>query len=155
MCTEGFDIVSHTADLAIQVRSHTLVGLLRQAISGMLCLLTDPDKVGAKKTAQAEISFESPEAFIVRSLNKALYLFDAEGFLSKTVSVDFCGADPTDILANQPASNKVFTAKLAFFGEQINKERHQIKHCVKAATYHNLLVSNEGHNLMATIILDD
>ena len=134
-----FEIVPHTADLAMKVWGQDLKKLAESVVQGYVFLLTNPRKIGSSHSKEFKIAFSSPENLLVRLLNKIIYLFDVEGFVSKKAEIS---------ISQDSVSCKVL-------GEDYDKDKHVIRHCIKAATYGELEVVSENDSLTATIILDD
>ena len=133
-----FEIISHTADLALKVWGNDLKELVVSSIMGYVSLLTSSENVDQIETKWFTIDFSTSENLIVRILNKMIYLFDAQGFIPNHVEVE--------IFTN--------TVSCKVYGESFDERKHLVKHCIKAATYCGLNVVSDENCLSARIILD-
>lgn len=132
----GFEVVPHTADLAVKVWGRDLAELFGSALDGYRFFLIGDRVIEWNKVQTFSIEADDPESLLVRFLNRLIFLFDTESFL--------------------PAS-----AKLKIAGNRLDVEVsgsndiQDIRHCVKAATYHNLSIVQTEGILWATVIFDD
>ena len=132
----GFEVVPHTADLAVKVWGKNLPELFQSALDGYRFLLVGDKTIKASTVQCFSIDAQDRESLLVRFCNKLVFLFDTEAFLPVSVKLKIEGCH---LEAEVAGSNS----------------REDIRHCVKAATYHNLSIENLGNSLSATIVFDD
>lgn len=132
----GFEIVPHTADLAVKVWGRDLAELFQSALDGYRFLLVGDKTIRINSRRCFSLDADDIESLLVRFLNKLIFLFDTEAFLPVEASIKFSG----DNLEAEISGSTC---------------RQDIRHCVKAATYHNLFVEKSQNILSATIVFDD
>ena len=126
----GFELIEHTADLGVVGRGDTLAEALEWAATGMLGFMADLDRVEQCETVRLSIVAPDREALAVDWLNELLYRFEADGFLPSrfevTVNDEGTSLDATCV------------------GEIISPGTPGVRAAVKAATYHQVEVSQNG-----------
>ncbi|MEE8353854.1 MAG: archease [Dehalococcoidales bacterium] len=124
-----YEIVDHTADVAIVARGADVGEAFASAGRALLSLITDPDSVAEVEERRIELSATDLKDLLVAWLNELIYLFDAENLLLSGFDVRPVG--DTGLVA---------TAR----GERVDKTRHRIKLGVKAATHHMLEIDRDN-----------
>jgi SHS2 domain-containing protein len=135
----GFTLVEHTADVGVSATGDSLEEALAWLAKGMFSLIVDPDTVAPSLVRRVSVSSRDRESLAVDWLNELIYQYEVTGFLVK------------DCRVTMPAEGDRLEARCR--GEETDPARHQILTVVKAATYHNLLVSHNGQ-WRITVILD-
>ncbi|MBI5167637.1 MAG: archease [candidate division NC10 bacterium] len=133
---QHFDV---TADFGLMAQGSDLKEAFVNVASGMLSLLIDPEEVRREKSHPLEVKAPDRESLLVAWLNELLYLFDAEGFLSKDFQI--LELDETYL-------------KAEVWGEPIDPDRHHFKGYVKAATYHQLEVKEGEGGWQVRVVFD-
>ena len=121
----GYRYIEHTADIGLEARGETLARAFGEAAKGMFALMTDLRRVRAREKRHIELREEGYETLLFSWLNSLLYHLDTEGMLFKRFDITLL--DGRDLVAD-------------CYGEPFDRERHQIRTAVKAATYHMLEV---------------
>lgn len=132
----GFEVVPHTADLAVRVWGKNLPELFQSALGGYRFLLVGDKTISASTVQCFSVEAQDLESLLVRFCNRLIFLFDTEYFLPVTAKLEI---DNCHLEAEVAGSNS----------------RENIRHCVKAATYHNLSIESLENFLTATIIFDN
>ncbi|MGC8585074.1 MAG: archease [Thermoplasmata archaeon] len=122
------EIIEHTADIGLKVKSSNLNEAFREAALGMMSLMVQMDKVDRKDELHISESSDSNESLLVRFLNDLLYHFEADNFVFSDVDIS--------------VKNYELEAKL--YGEKYDRARHGSKLLIKAVTYHMLKVDENG-----------
>jgi len=138
---EKFEFIEHTADLGLRVTGKTSEDLFKNYANALFSILTDyqPQKIISKKiTLQAQCLAE----LLVDWLNELLSTFLADGFFPKEYNVNI----------SDDKGGKVLQAELR--GEEFDFENNQLKREIKAATYHDLKVEENGRGYVAEVIFD-
>ena len=127
--TGRYELVPHTADLALRVRGRDLAGLLADAAS-----------VGASVEVPVDLSTPDREALVVALANELIYRRDAEGLLLPGLTVlEAEGGRLRGVLC----------------GEAADPARHALRAGLKAATWHQLAVRDRpGGELEAFVVFD-
>jgi SHS2 domain-containing protein len=134
-----FEVFEHTADLGLRARAATLAELLAEAGRGLTSLIVaNPETVCAVEERTIRLAGTAPDLLLFDWLTELIYLFDTERLLGREfdVIVDDAGA----------------TARIR--GETANPARHELEHEVKAITYHELKVEQQGNEWLAEVIVD-
>jgi len=135
----GYRIESTTADGGFTVWAPDQAGLFEQAGIALLSFMTDINRIKAHKYFEVRLSAETIEDLLVQWLNELIYLIDVHTIFFSSFSI--CEANAEKIVAKVG-------------GETINPRKHLLLAEVKAATYHNLVVTREANSFQATVILD-
>ena len=137
----GFELIDHTADVGLHVWGPTEPALFEQAALALASLVCDPATVEPRETYSviAEAPAGSPDALLVAWLNELLYRMETDA----TVLGRFTIAGLT---------HRYVAARAA--GEPRDRQRHEPRLDVKAATYHGLSVRRRDDGWEATVILD-
>ncbi len=124
-----YEIVDHTADVAIVARGADVGEAFANAGRALLSLVTDPDSVAEVEERRIELSADDLGDLLVAWLNELIYLFDAENLLLSGFDV-------------RPVGDTGLVATVS--GERVDKTRHRIKLGVKAATHHMLEIDRDN-----------
>lgn len=135
----GFRILEHPADIGIEAWGATISDAFRQAVGGLVSVITEPEGVRASISAKVEVQAGDPAQLLVRLLSEVLFRFDAERFL-------------TSRLVIHAMSGTALSGEL--LGEHLDPARHILKLDVKAVTYHQLSVSEDGGMMKVRVFLD-
>jgi SHS2 domain-containing protein len=130
-----FEELEHTADLALKVHGHNLEEVFANTAYAMFSLMADLD--GLEPTISREISLESLdyEALLVDWLNELLYLHEVEEEIYSRFEIE--ALSPTELSAIVWGS-KIKASKLT----------------VKAATFHDLEISETEDGYLVTVVFD-
>jgi SHS2 domain-containing protein len=134
-----FEQVEHTADLALRVWGKTPAELLSNAVRGLCSLITDPRPLRPVRTLDVDIPGDSLEDVLVELLNEMLFQLDARQFLA-------CGLEVRRLEADALSGS--------LHGLDFTPDSRNIRHVVKAATYHGLEIRPERGGLAAVIVFD-
>lgn len=138
MSPSGFEVVEHTADLAILAKGDSKAELFVAAAEGMCSLMYDIDLVKGRKRWIVEVDGDDDESLLVAWLNELLYLNDSDLLLFKNFEVIALSST---------------LLKASVTGELYDEKRHRRERTIKAATYHLLKVA-KNERWHAQIIFD-
>ena len=124
---EAYELIEHTADVAVKGYGRDLNEMFANAALGMFNVMTDTSAVKSVGEYRVEVESTDLEGLLVDWLTELLYLFDTQDVLLRGFNVSIDG-------------NKL-TATVR--GEKLDRERHPLKSDVKAATYHMLEINEE------------
>lgn len=133
----GFSIIEHTADIGINIRGTSLEKLFRNAIFGLIDLVTENIPSG-KEIKSINITAPDNESLLIDFLNELLYLINVKEWI------------PNDIKDLKLAGNNL---NAAITGEKYDSN-HPIKTEIKAATYHNIKINNNVDIWETTVFFD-
>ena len=134
----GFEIIDHTADVAIAAYGADLKKAFANAALGMFSIITDLDIVNEKVIRDVEVTADEMKDLLVSWLNELLFICEVDKILFKRF--DISELSDTRMLAK-------------CYGEKINLKRHKIKAEIKAATYHMLKIE-EGNGVRVQVLFD-
>ncbi len=135
---QGFEVLSHTADIGIIAYGAEMREVFANAARGMFSLITELDEVAEVIHRDIELTSPDQESLLVEWLNELIYLFDAENLIFKRFDI-------TELSRTH--------LKARSYGSKVDPSRHEMKLGIKAATYHLLeIVQNNG--IRAQVIFD-
>ncbi len=137
--TKRFEIVDHTADIAIKAYGNTLKELFENAALGMFNIIADLE--GIKSSTEVDIRVEAPdeEELLVEWLEELLYNF----YTKNIIFSEFKIAELTD-------TKLTARAKGRFIGENKNRLKAEIK----AATRHEVKINKIDGKYETQIVFD-
>jgi SHS2 domain-containing protein len=135
----GFELVDHTADIAIRAWGATPESVFEQVARGMVSLMYDAAAVASRDQRRVVVEAPGRELLLAAWLNELLYLFEADGFVLHDMTVEEVGTQRV-------------TAGLA--GEAGGAGRVGARAVVKAATLHDLRVAETDEGWEARVLLD-
>lgn len=137
--TGGFRLLSHTADLGIESWGPDLGGALAQAVRAFGVALAGEGAGRVAEERPVGLTGDDEEALLVALLQEALYLLEAEGWLTVGAALSIDDA-------------RALTGVL--LGEPFDEVRHAEGHAVKAVTWHGLLVEHGAKGVRVDVFLD-
>lgn len=140
----GYQVLDHTADIALTAWSTTPAGAFAQAALGMFAIIlgTDPTAWqgrGGPAMLDVAVQGRSWESLLVAWLDELLYHFDAEAFVVQEAEIDTC--TPPNLHARVRGR---YLADPSEAGGVI----------VKAITYHDLRVEIGPDETRIHVVLD-
>jgi SHS2 domain-containing protein len=134
-----YRIFDHTADLGIEVHGETLSDLFANAVLAIADMTADTDRVRARQTKVIEASGADRDDLWVNFLRESLYAVNGEHFLIKECHI-------------KQISDTSVTAEIK--GEPFDPDVHRIKKEIKAVTYHQASINQDGPRFKGRVILD-
>jgi SHS2 domain-containing protein len=134
-----FEIINHTADISIKAYGKNLKQLFENAALGMFNILADLE--GITTSTELEIKIEAPdkEELLIEWLDELLYNF-------YTKNIIFCNFDINELIDNN------LTAKVK--GRFIGENKNRLKTEIKAATRHDLHITQKDDTYEVQIVFD-
>ncbi|MFH1262895.1 MAG: archease [Pseudomonadota bacterium] len=136
---ERYRTISHTADIGIEAFGTTIPELFENAAWGFVDLLTDAEAILPKERRTIRLNAENKEDLLVRWLSELLFLFETERKLFARTTVT--RLTETDLEA-------------VVEGESFDSTRYEIRHEIKAVTYHALSIGPTADGWRAQVIFD-
>ncbi|MGQ9476590.1 MAG: archease [Actinomycetota bacterium] len=131
--------MEHTADVGIRACGRSREELFANCARGMMSLILDPGRVVPREEVDIAAEAAELEALLVRWLSEILFLVEAEGWAFADFEV-------------WEVTGKRVRGKGA--GEPLDPDRHLVTGEIKAPTYHQLRVAEEGGTWVAQVIFD-
>ena len=126
----SYRFVPHTADVAVELRAPSEIGLYQAGVDALRELLVGTSPVAPAEERPIEPRGVDPTERLIHFLGDVLYLYDTTRFLPARVS-------PAGVC-----------------GEPLDPRKHDVQREVKAVTYHGALVTRDQTGYRATIIFD-
>jgi len=138
MSPQGFRLLSHTADLRVEVRAEDFPSLCASCVEAVFSQMTDRRKVRRVLRRTLEFPAGPPEEVLFSALRQALLLFSLDRFLVRMAG----------------ATMKGDRMILAVWGERWDVSRHAVCREIKAVTAHALAVEKGPSGFTARFVLD-
>ncbi len=141
----GFKRVEHLSDTGIEFYSNKLEKLFENAAMGMFSIIIDIDSVTGKDKIKVNIiiSHDNLDELLVLWLEKIIYHFETASMVFAVFKVD-----------SVKRSGQGYRLKAEMVGENFDSGRHEIKIGIKAPTYHQLKIKNNGQKWWGRVIFD-
>ncbi|MEW5735047.1 MAG: archease [Thermodesulfobacteriota bacterium] len=137
--TISYILLDHTADLGIRVTARTEEGLYTNAVLALADLLSGPLSRSGARPLSLAASGEDRSEMLINLLREQLYLFTGEKLLVAGV----------EGLALSPGSLEARVLAVPY-----NPEVHEIRHWIKAVTWHQAEAEQRGGVWEARVIFD-
>lgn len=129
----------HTADVGLEARADTQAELFEALAEGLTDVVCDRSPVASKETRNLIMKAEDTEALAVDFLSGVLAEIQSDMFMVADVHVE--SITETSLVAD-------------LTGEEYDPDRHEIFTEVKAVTYHELKIENDGDSWVGRVVLD-
>lgn len=134
-----YEPISHPSDVGIIAYGSDLHELFQNAAYGMFSLMADLGSVKPRDEFRVETKGEDRESLLVNWLNELIFIEDSKKVLLKDFKI-------------QSLSGTILKASAR--GEKIDLKRHTVLRSVKAATYNQLEIKNDGGRWRAKVVFD-
>jgi len=134
-----YSLLDHTADLGMLVRGNDLVDLYQNAGKALINLMLQRKALKGSTSMNISISGTDLEDIMVRWLGEILYLFEGENLVVTDLKI-------------HPFSNLALKATLKTV--PFDPNHHKIIREIKAVTYHQIQVVQQGGQWTARVIFD-
>ena len=124
-----YDLIDHTADVAIKAYGKTLSEAFENAAKGMFDIITDNSEIENIGQYDIELEADNLEQLLVDWLSELLFLNGANNLVFGFFKVDL--------------DEKKCKLSAKVFGEKFNISKHKAGSEIKAVTYHMLEVNNK------------
>jgi len=135
----GFREIDHTADLGIEAEGESPAELFTAAAEGLYALIAEPADIEPKQKISVSATGDGWEALLQAWLSELLAEFNLHGFIGERCAITRIERGAVD-------------AKLE--GEPLDLQRHRFHTEIKAVTYHDLKVWQDGGVWRARVIFD-
>ncbi len=136
---EGYRLTDHTADFGLEIFGTDEASLFRQAALALADMISDPARVSPVKSRRLEVIGDDRADLMVNWLREVLYCWNGRGQLLADVEIRHITA-------------RRLTATI--FYEDYQPRRHEIRNEIKAVTYHQIEVDQDGDGWVARVIVD-
>ena len=135
----NYEVLEHTADIGIRAWGRTLAELFENAALAVESVAVELERVEPRIVYTISASGEDRESLLVNWLNEIVYYLDGRRLAISRFRVD--SLSETHVAGHG-------------WGEPRDSERHLPRIVVKAATYHQLRISEEDQRWVAEVYLD-
>lgn len=136
---DHFELLEHTADIGIRAHGYTRDNLFLQAAIAVQAVALDAAAVEPRAMYPLEATGEDRDSLMVNWLNEVIYHLDG----ARVAFHHFVITQMADTFITAEG-----------WGEPRDAERHPVRLAVKAATYHQLRITQSGDRWQAEIYLD-
>lgn len=140
----SYEILEHTADMALKVRGDTIEDLFLASARGLARLLSPSVDIRDQEEHSFLKEAQSPERLLVEFLSELVFLHEDRGILFSRFELE----------VSAPEAGGAHKISATAWGEPYDAERHQLDSPVKAVTQHMLAVDRVGDVWEATIVMD-
>ncbi|MCK6623398.1 MAG: archease [Calditrichaceae bacterium] len=138
-----FKILSHTADIALDVRAANLESLFTEASRGWKEMVFEDSETRPAKTRSVRLASPEAEDLLVQWLSELNYFLTVRQWVfHQTEQFSLHGA----------AGEWTLDARIS--GERLDPQRHYIYFDIKAVTYHQLKIEQTGGEFRVQIVFD-
>ncbi len=134
-----YELIDHTADLGIIVRAQSREELYEKAARAIFDIMLDLSNVKTDTVYDVHVRGDDSEELMVNWLNELIYLYETRGALMKRFDIK----EISDTILRAECSGETYRAGV-----------HRVKKEIKAATYHQIIVSEDRIGWTLRIILD-
>jgi SHS2 domain-containing protein len=135
----GWEHFETEADVGIHAWASTRAEAFAEAALAVFALIVAPEEVVEREHREVRAQADSVERLLVAWINECLYVHEIEGFVVHRVEVDLC-------------EERVVHGVL--HGEEIDLGRHRPGTVVKAATLHQVAVTDSAGRHEVRVIVD-
>jgi SHS2 domain-containing protein len=134
-----YTLLDHTADLKIRVSGTDPADLFKNAGLALFDLITRPDRLKPGEVIEVSVIGDDAADLMVNYLRELLYLWTGEEKLVDRIEIVHL-------------SDNAVSARVS--ADCYQPERHEIRHEIKAVTYHQIEVSRTGDGWQAMVVFD-
>ena len=139
MSSQPFEIVPHTADIAVAVRGRNVEELFFNAALALHFILLGTHTAAEQIEKVVEVDSIDRDSLLIDWLNELIYLVDAE-------QLAFARFEPLCLTETR--------ARIRCYGSHLDLTQPGLARDVKAATYHMAHIESTAEGLSARVIFD-
>ncbi|MDD3628773.1 MAG: archease [Actinomycetota bacterium] len=147
MVIKKYTYIDHLSDVGIEFYGNTLEELFENAAAGMFSIMYDLKTVKPLLKKEVRISGKdiNYEDLLILWLERLLYLHEVNTILFSDFKVK-----------KIEKKENAFILEAEIYGEKIDLSRHEIEVAIKAPTYHDLEIkeNGEGYRWRGRVIFD-
>ena len=134
-----YEQIEHTADIGVRVYGSNLKDLFRNAAFSMFDIIADLDGLKESVAVDIDLKADSQEELLVDWLDELLYNFYTKWIIFFEFEILELGEGHIKARAH---------------GRHVGENRNRLKTEIKAATYHDLKIKQDGSEFSVEIIFD-
>ena len=134
-----YELIDHTADFGVRIFGKDAADLFRNGALALTDLITDRPNAKSGRTCYIRVAGNDWEDLMVNWLREVLYLWSGKEMLLQDVTIESICENEMEALVRV---------------EAYSPQRHVLKNEIKAVTYHQIAVVDNGTQWRAQVILD-
>jgi len=134
-----FELLDHPADIGFRAFASSLPELFVSSARALVSIILDPTNITASEPISLSVEAIDVESLLVSWLNEVLYLVDAKRAAIWNIDIRFF----TDT-----------SIRAVVYGEPRSSEKHPPRVVVKAVTYHQLRIRQNGSTWSCEVYVD-
>lgn len=140
MDVKQYELIDHTADIGVRVAGRDLEELFVRAAEAMFdVMVASKPNLTSSINVPVDVTAQKQDELLVKWLQELLYVFDTRHLVLSSFYIDKL----TDTALSGAAK-----------GMKFDELRHEVKHQIKAVTYHKLMLEKKDGEWRATVIFD-
>jgi len=134
-----YRLITHTADLGMEVRGKDLTDLFVQAGWAFFDVMMEARRIDLQQERTITVEAPDREALLIAWLGELLYLFETQHLVFGKFLIQAMTSQSLQALG---------------WGEGFDLKKHHLKSTIKAVTYHQLRIWEEKGSWRARVIFD-
>ena len=134
-----FELLEHTADVGVLAHGDTLAEAFAHAAEGMFSVMVNLNGVREEEKRSLAVKAHDWPSLLVAWLSELIYFSDVDNLVFKRFEI---------------RDMKPYSLQATAYGEQIDRQRHELGAGVKAITRHMLEVSEDEDGFRVQVLLD-
>jgi SHS2 domain-containing protein len=134
-----YRLITHTADLGMEVRGKDLPDLFTQAGWSFFDIIMDARRIDLQQERTINVTAPDREALLIAWLGEFLYLFETQHLVFGKFLIQSMTPQSLQALG---------------WGELFDLKKHHLKSTIKAVTYHQLRIWEKKGGWRARVIFD-
>ncbi len=136
---EKYRFLEHTADAVFEAFGESFEELLVNSAEAMCSVMYELGKVEPKERVLVKAEGKNKEELLHNFLGAVLFEIQSRGMVFRSFKV---------------LSLSGQCAEIELRGEKIDREKHELKSDIKAVTWHEFSVREEGNKWIAKVLVD-
>jgi SHS2 domain-containing protein len=150
---KDFEILDISGDVGIKAFGKDIKEAFVHGALGMFSLITDLETIQEKKSIKVTVESNSLDGLLVSWLNELIFYFDTYGFIGRKITMTEITPYP-HLRGGGMEEGTGYKFKATISGEEFDKQRHEGKLLIKAATYHKLKIE-KTHGIFEIHVIFD
>lgn len=127
-----YTLLDHATDALVEVRADSMHRALEDAAYAAIDIMLDRERVGLAEIRRVSVESDTIHDMLYGWLEEIIYQTVTEGFAARAVRVSYL----------HEAGRHIVRARLE--GEPLNVRQHRFRVEIKAPTYHEMSISQNG-----------
>ncbi len=138
-----YKIISHTADIGLELEAPDLVSLFKEAAKGWKALVFEDAEIYPQEKKAVTLAAASPEELLVNWLSELNYYLTVHYWVyAETVEL------------RVESNSETWRLQANIRGEPFDEDRHYIYFDIKAVTFHQLKIERRDGKMKVRIFFD-